>query len=65
MITFIRHFPLVVSVPAFRFRSIPIFLEFYLPQNQYDLNTTDYYQNWYDLNITDYYQNQYDLNITD
>ena len=31
MITFIRHFPLVVSVPAFRFRSVPVFLEFYLP----------------------------------
>ena len=30
MITFIRHFPLVVSVPAFRFRSVPVFLEFYL-----------------------------------
>ena len=32
MITFIRHFPLVVSVPAFRFCSVPVFLEFYLPQ---------------------------------
>ena len=31
MITFIRHFPLIVSVPAFRFRSVPVFLEFYLP----------------------------------
>ena len=30
MITFIRHFSLIVPIPAFCFCPIPIFLEFYL-----------------------------------
>jgi len=31
MITFIKHFPLVVPISVFRFHPIPIFLKFYLP----------------------------------
>ena len=31
MIAFTRHFPLVVPIPAFPAHPIPIFLEFYLP----------------------------------
>jgi len=31
MMTFVKHFPLGVPITTFRFRPVPVFLEFYVP----------------------------------